>query len=171
MARLGCKCGAEMTNTEAPSRHVVSIFYKSEAEVAIDHDPNIRLWDFYSGWDEKNGCNNSFQNRNELVEYWYCTECKRVSEVQAISCGRVLRTFAPDDNNDFEFQNLSQFRELIVLKDVDMDDLLSREENMGLKEYLDRKRAAKYYLSNDESVAYIVMNEGATVMKYTQETS
>ena len=56
MARLGCKCGAEMTNTVAPSKHEINVFYMTEAESAIQMNPEIRLWDFYSGWDEKNNC-------------------------------------------------------------------------------------------------------------------
>ena len=60
MARLGCKCGAEMTNTEAPSKHEINVFYMTEAESAIQMNPEIRLWDFYSGWDEKNNCPVSF---------------------------------------------------------------------------------------------------------------
>lgn len=67
MARLGCRCGAEMTNTIVPSRNEINVFYESEAEEAIQMNPEIQLWDFYTGWDERNNCGNSFQNRVEPV--------------------------------------------------------------------------------------------------------
>ncbi len=53
MARLGCKCGADMTNTISPSKNIINIFYLKEAMNAINSNPRIRLWDFYTGWDDK----------------------------------------------------------------------------------------------------------------------
>ena len=80
MARLGCHCGADMTNTDGPSPHRLNVFLKSEVDKALSYNPDIPLWDFYTGWDELAECRNSFQNRSEPVEYWYCTECKRIYE-------------------------------------------------------------------------------------------
>lgn len=76
MTRLGCRCGAGMTNTVCPSSHQLNVFLKSEIEEALSYNPDIPLWDLYTGWDELAECENSFQNRTEPVEYWYCTECK-----------------------------------------------------------------------------------------------
>lgn len=157
MARLGCRCGAEMTNTEAPSKHELKVFYRSEAEVAIQNNPLIRLWDFYSGWDDKNNCEESFQSRGEPVEYWYCTECKRVHEVQAASCGKILRSYIPQtgDNRDIDYRSLE---ELILLTDIEMDELLSTCETMTLKEYINRDTPIKYYITDNETIVYIVKN-------------
>ena len=76
MARLGCYCGSDMTNTEGPSPHRLNVFLKSEVDEVLSYNPDIPLWDFYTGWDELAECWNSFQKRSEPVEYWYCTECR-----------------------------------------------------------------------------------------------
>jgi hypothetical protein len=164
MARLGCKCGAEMTNTEAPSKHELNVFYKSEAEVAIKGNPEIRLWDFYTGWDEKNNCENSFQNRKEPVEYWFCTECKRVHEVQAVSCGRIVRSFEPLEIGVNQLIDYSTLEELIVLTDFEMDELLSTHENMTLSEYIEHEAQARYFITSDEKKVYIVKDGQLTGM-------
>ncbi|WP_027205892.1 hypothetical protein [Butyrivibrio fibrisolvens] len=155
MARLGCRCGAEMTNTIAPSNNIISIYYMKEVMDAIDLDPQIRLWDFYTGWDEKNNCNRSFQKRNEPVEYWYCTSCNRVYEVQARSCGKIIRCYRLDDEpytNELDFSSLT---ELLVLSDTHMDTLLSKNKELTLLSYLAHNTRSKVYISKDEKIAYI----------------
>lgn len=72
MARLACYCGADMTDTEGPSPHLLNMFLKSEIDNALLYNPDICLWDLYTGWDELTESDNSFQNRSEPVEYWYC---------------------------------------------------------------------------------------------------
>ena len=170
MARLGCKCGAEMTNTEAPSKHEINVFYMTEAESAIQMNPEIRLWDFYSGWDEKNNCENSFQNRKEPVEYWFCTECKRVHEVQAISCGKIIRSFVPHEISDNQKFDYSMLEKLIVLTDIEMDELLSTNEQLSLSEYINRETPVKYYITKDEKIVYVVKN-GQVACLYIYEES
>ena len=170
MARLGCKCGAEMTNTEAPSKHEINVFYMTEAESAIQMNPEIRLWNFYSGWDEKNNCENSFQNRKEPVEYWFCTECKRVHEVQSISCGKIIRSFVPHEISDNQKLDYSMLEKLIVLTDIEMDELLSTNEQLSLSEYINRETPVKYYITKDEKIVYVVKN-GQVVSLYIYEES
>ena len=41
MARLGCRCGAEMTNTEGPSPHRLNVFLKSEIDKALSYNQDI----------------------------------------------------------------------------------------------------------------------------------
>ena len=48
MARLGCHCGADMTNTDGPSPHRLNVFLKSEVDKALSYNPDIPLWDFYT---------------------------------------------------------------------------------------------------------------------------
>ena len=107
MARLGCHCGADMTNTDGPSPHRLNV----------------------TGWDELAECRNSFQNRSEPVEYWYCTECKRIYEVQAVSCGRILRNFKYV-SEPTEKCNLDGFEELFILWD-DIIYLPIKKQYMG----------------------------------------
>ena len=165
MARLGCKCGAEMTNTVAPSEHILNIYYMKEAEDAIRDNPNIRLWDFYTGWDEKNNRKISFKRRKELVEYWYCTECKKIYEVQAISCGKMLRGFEPSKEYPEKESEIS--KELVVLWDVEMDNCLS-DENMTLKKYLNKNNNRRYFISEDEVFVLVKNNQNETIAVYKQ---
>ena len=164
MARLGCKCGAEMTNTVAPSKHEINVFYMTEAESAIQMNPEIRLWDFYSGWDEKNNCENSFQNRKEPVEYWFCTECKRVYEVQAISCGKIVRSFAPKKSIDIKEIDYSDLKELIILTDIEMDEVLSVNEKLMLKDYLAQEKPVKYFISQDERQVFVIRDNQVSII-------
>ena len=166
MARLGCICGADMTNTEAPSRNRISVFYLSEADAAIHNNPKIKLWDFYSGWNEKDVRNDTFQLRNEPVEYWYCTYCKRVYEVQAESCGRIIRTYEPIEPKGQDFSDDIGTKELLVLTDIEMDQRLSEEPELLLKDYLDRAREIKYYISADESMVYAVEGKRNIIAMY-----
>ena len=168
MARLGCYCGAEMTNTVAPSKNILKIFYYSEAEDAIRENPTIRLWDFYTGWDEKNECNNSFMKRIEPVEYWKCSACKRVYEVQAQSCGQILRAYKPQEKFETESVNISNLKELLVLKDVEMDELLSEDARMTLDEYLKKRKPFRYFISEDEETAFMVSGDNEIVGAYKQ---
>lgn len=168
MARLGCFCGAEMTNTVAPSKNLLKIFYYNEAEDAIRENPTIRLWDFYTGWDEKNECKNSFMKRTEPVEYWKCSVCKRVYEVQAKSCGRILRAYKPQEEFDEDSVRISDLKELLVLEDVEMDDMLSEEEGMTLKEYLNKRKQLRYFISEDEETALMVNGDNQIVGAYKQ---
>ena len=52
MAGLACYCGADMTDTEGPSPHLLNVFLRSEIDKALSYNPNICLWDLYTGWDE-----------------------------------------------------------------------------------------------------------------------
>ncbi len=158
MARLGCKCGADMTNTVSPSQNILNIYYYKEAQEAIRTNPEIRLWDFYSGWDEKNERRNTFQNRNESVEYWYCTECKKIYEVQAVSCGKILRVYEPSDEEKKETLDYSELDEIILLWDVEMDEILSSNEKMTLEQYLNEEKTVRYFISLDETTVYVVKN-------------
>lgn len=168
MARLGCHCGADMTNTEGPSPHRLNVFLKSEIEEALLYNPDIPLWDFYTGWDELSECRNSFQNRSEPVEYWYCTECKRIYEVQAISCGRILRCFKYVSDLTEEY-SLEGLEELFILWDKEMDDFLDLGSDYRLKDYISQV-SVKHYISSDQNTIYgIDVSTNKLICKYILE--
>lgn len=169
MARLGCKCGSEMTNTISPSKNRLSIYYIHEALDAVNSNPQIRLWDFYSGWDEKNSCNNYFMDRNEPVEYWYCTNCKRVYEVQAKSCGKITRVYCVSKENNLTDIDYSSLSELLILADVEMDKLLSQNEKMTLQDYITQRNTQKVFISADERTAYIINKNTNKTFVYIRE--
>ncbi len=165
MARLGCKCGAEMTNTISPSKNRLNVYSIKEVMDAIKANPQIRLWDFYTGWDENNNCNNSFQDRDEPIEYWYCTNCKRVYEVQAKPCGRITRVYCISEDSHSIETDYSSLTELLVLTDIEMDKILSQNEKKTLQEYLDQRELPKVFISADERTVY-VKNENNNTMVY-----
>nr|WP_027871318.1 hypothetical protein [[Eubacterium] cellulosolvens] len=169
MARLGCICGAEMTNTDAPSKNRINVFYMREAREAIRNNPRIRLWDFYSGWDEKKACDDHFQNREEPVEYWYCPVCRRVYEVQAQSRGKIVRAYAPQTEIGESRAVNSGMEELIVLTDIEMDILLSSNEGMLLSEYLNAVKEERWFISLDENTVYTAKNGGCISSVYKRE--
>lgn len=169
MARLGCKCGAEMSNTVTPSNNILEVFLLKEAKEAIQNNPEIRLWDFYTGWDEKNNCNYSFKRRKEEVEYWYCTECKRIYEVQAISCGKILRIYEPYEKEEVDLSYITSLDELILLWDVEMDERLSANDMMTLKEFLNQDKELRYYISKEERYVFVVKNKKEIIKVYKQQ--
>ena len=169
MARLGCKCGAEMTNTISPSENRLNIYYMKEAMDAINSYPQIKLWDFYTGWDEKNSCNSSFMDREEPVEYWYCNNCKRVYEVQAKSCGKITRVYCASEEIHSVDTDYSSLTELLVLTDVEMDKLLSLNEKMTLQEYMNQIIESKVYISSDEKTVYITNKNAKKNYVYLRE--
>jgi hypothetical protein len=142
-----------MTDTEGPSPHLLNVFLKSEIEEALSYNPDICLWDLYTGWDELAECSNSFQKRSELVEYWYCTECKRVYEVQAISCGKILRCFKPIPAPAGEY-SLEGFEELFILWDTEMDDIICKDRYFLLKNYIAEPAKVKFFISADQKTTY-----------------
>ena len=93
MARLGCKCGHTMGGSECPSPYSLYVYYSQEVETAIAENTDLRLMDFVMNWDELHKCRKEYMKRSEPVEYWYCTECHRVYELQAPSRGHWLRVY------------------------------------------------------------------------------
>lgn len=169
MARLACFCGADMTNTEDPSQHLLNVFLRSEIDKTLSYNPNICLWDLYTGWDELAECDNSYQNRSEPVEYWYCTKCKRIYEVQAISCGKILRCFKPVSDLKEEY-SLDGFEEMFIMWDQEMDDIICKDRNYLLKDYIEKPSLIKNFISHDQKIIYgINMKTKKLLCKYILE--
>jgi hypothetical protein len=171
MARLACYCGADMTDTKGPSPHLLNVFLRSEIDKALSYNPNICLWDLYTGWDELAECDNSFQNRSEPVEYWYCTECKRIYEVQAVSCGKILRCFKPVSDLTEEY-SLEGYEELFILWDKEMDDIICKDRNYLLKDYIVKPSTIRFFISSDQKTIYgLDVPTNKLICKYILEES
>lgn len=170
MARLACYCGADMTDTEGPSPHLLNMFLKSEIDNALLYNPDICLWDLYTGWDELTESDNSFQNRSEPVEYWYCTKCKRIYEVQAISCGRILRCFKTVSDLT-EIYSLEGLEELFILRDKEMDGIICKDRYYRLKDYIEQPSTEKFFISSDQKTIYgLDTATNKLFCKYIQES-
>ena len=158
MARLGCKCGSDMCTSDSPSPYMLDIYYASEIRQVLANDPDIKLHDFLMGWSEKEGCQKEYRQRSEPVEYWYCTECQRVYEVQAVQGGRWLRIYKRSDaisNADY-----SHWKLIYVMPDTETDTATEANLAISLADYLKQHDAVHYYLSPDETLALAV--DGAT---------
>lgn len=81
MSRLGCKCGYLMCNSDRPSPFNLYVYYEKEITDALQYNPDLRWRDFQTNWDSLNDCKKCFSSSWTLIEYWRCTECKRVYEV------------------------------------------------------------------------------------------
>ncbi|MCR5608281.1 MAG: hypothetical protein K6G26_04385 [Lachnospiraceae bacterium] len=169
MARLGCCiCGGEMRNTVTPSENRLNVFYREEGLDAIRDNEDIALWDFYTGWDEKNACDNSFQKRSEPVEYWFCSECKSVHEVQRVASGRIIRSYKYIKSFNEDILIVDGLKELLVLKDIEMDELLS-EDRILLRDYITIEKDIRYFINAAETKGYIVKDNKNIVGEYFKE--
>ena len=146
-----------MGTSDCPSPYSLDIYYASEVQQALSDDPDITLFDFLLGWSEKEGRRKEYQHRKEPVEYWYCTECRRVYEVQAVARGRWLRIYKMVDSG--EVIDYAGWTQIYVMPDTETD--AATEENFGitLAEYVKQHDAVNYYLSPDETTAVGVRKE------------
>ena len=156
MARLGCKCGAVMGTSDCPSPNSLDIYYASEIRRALADEPDIKLNDFLSDWCEKEGRQKEYQQRSQPVEYWYCTECHRVYEVQAIPGGRWLRIYKRSDIS--ENVDFSGWKSIYVMLEPETDAATEENIEIRLIDYIELHDNVKYYLSPDEKFAVAIRN-------------
>ena len=170
MSKLLCKCGEGMSKSDCPSPNSLYIFYKDEVDSAIQHDPNIALHSFLSGWDDNKHCHRTYSLRKEPVDYWYCTECKRIYEVQLIPGGRWLRVFNRIDvavKDDY-----SKWKRIYVLTDCDTDAATEENYDIRLVDYLNRHDSIHFYLAHDEKNACALdVATGTVLYSYELEES
>ena len=112
MARLKCKCGNSLSNSTDYETDVYYIFSKKEILEAIQENPQLLYWDFYT-------------DREAECDYWFCPRCKRMMEC-SLKKGVVLRIYKPIriKENDLNLETVSwaEFysysdNELLVLTD------------------------------------------------------
>ena len=162
MATLLCKCGEGMHTTDCPSPYIVDIYYKAEADKAINDDPNITLHNFLIDWDEKNNCQRRFMKRTEPVDYWFCPVCKRVYEVQNIPHGRWLRIYKK--TNIPVSESFDGWKQIYVMPDADTDAAMEEEWEIHLSDYLKQHDSVLYYLSPDETIIHAVEKSSSKVL-------
>ena len=162
MARLGCRCGATMGTTDCPSPYGLEIFYDSEIRNALINDPGITVHNFLLGWDEKHECQREYMDRNEPVDYWYCLECHRVYEVQAIRSGRWLRVYnrsGADVPVSFD-----GWKQIWVMPETATYAATEVAPEISLSDYLRQHDSVLYYLSPDETVAHVVDKASSQIL-------
>lgn len=162
MAQLGCRCGERMYTSDDPCPYILDIYYKVEADKAINNDPEITLQNFMLGWDEKNNCRREYMERSEPVEYWFCPVCKRVYEVQGIPCGRWLRIYKKVDG--IASENFREWQQIYVISDTDTYIVYEEHPDILLSDYLRQHDSVLYYLSPDEKIVHAVENASSKIL-------
>ena len=160
-----------MGSSECPSPYRVAIYYEQEVKDALALDPDVTLQDFLSDWSEKNNCAHAYMSRTEQVDYWLCTECHRVYEVQAKAQGRWLRIFIPSETSQ-DSLDLSCRKRIYVFRDVETDAATEKKIDLRLEDYLKQHQNPAYYLSEDETSASVMDSLTNHVLaEYTLEDS
>ena len=162
MAQLGCRCGERMYTSDDPSPYILDIYYKVEADKAINDDPEITLHNFMLGWDEKNNCQREYMERPAPVDYWFCPVCKRVYEVQYIPGGRWLRIYHHSDGVVPE--NFKGWKQIYFMTDTEVYAATEKDWELRLSDYLQQHDAVLYYLSPDEKIVHAVDKAAAKVL-------
>ena len=157
MGRLGCNCGAIMSSVDCPSQNIIHIFTEQEVEETVKNRPSLRLWDFRS--------------EHRQYEYWYCTDCGRVHQVDVDTGCCVLR-YVPVGASDDQYVILaipSDWSELYVITDVELDEVTEHDFSITLADYLPKIKR-RVMLSPDQRTA-IVFNAGTglEVERYAAE--
>lgn len=163
MSRLGCKCGHVMGSTDSPSPYSIYVYYESEVTQAISKNSNLTVMDFLVNWDEKNGCKKQYMKRKEEVDYWYCTECKRVYECQVKIGGHWLRVYQRKEAKSGIAFDKNECVQIFVFSEVYSDSATEENPKVLLSEFV-KKLSNAYYANSDESKVYVVDKESGKLL-------
>ena len=157
MGRLGCNCGATMSSVDFPSSNIIHIYGEKEVKKTLKDNPSISLWDFRS-------------IRREY-EYWFCTNCRRVHQVDVRTGYCVLR-YTPvgeSDNLISVIGIIDDWQDLYVITDVELDDVTERDFSIKLADYLPRINR-RVVLSPDHQTAVVYNPDtGIELERYVAE--
>jgi hypothetical protein len=167
MSRLGCKCGHVMGSTESPSPYSIYVYCESEINNAISDNRNLKVMDFLMNWDEVNGCKKQYMKRKEEVDYWYCTECKRVYECQVKIGGHWLRVYRKKDVDNSEPLDKDKLLSLYIFSETYSDKETEDNPDILLSDFISNLHMA-YFITKDEKKVYAV-DKSSRKLKYIYE--
>ena len=157
MGRLGCNCGATMSSVDCPSPNIIHVFEENEVKKALKDNPAIRLWDFRS--------------MRRKYEYWCCTDCRRIHQVN-VETGYCVLRYTPIGKSEDQIGIMgipADWQELYVITDVELDDVTERNFSIKLTEYLPKVKR-RVMLSPDQQTAIIFDSEtGVELERYIAE--
>lgn len=154
MARLGCICGEELTNTICPSPHRLKISFLSDINKAIAENPELTLWDYYTEWNSVENKQQNYDSHSKAIEYWYCTSCKRVYLVEAVPCGKWLKVYKPSYEANGIFMPSQEYDYAVALWDMKMDELLENSPGLLMKDFI-ASNPQRIAIGNQGTVAYM----------------
>lgn len=124
MGRLGCNCGAIMSSVDCPSQNLIHIYTEQEVTEALRENPSIRLWDF--------------RMKQRKYEYWFCTACHRVHQVD-VEKGECIKRYRPIGETCNQLGIIGvplDWQELYVITDVELDKITEQDFAITLGAYL-----------------------------------
>lgn len=158
MGRLGCNCGAAMSSVDCPSPNIIHIFEEKEVKNALKENPSIGLWEFRS--------------IRRKYEYWFCTDCKRVHQVD-VETGYCVLRYTPIGKSEDQIGIMgipADWQELYVITDAELDDVTERDFSVKLIEYLPKVKR-RVMLSPDQQTAIVFdAGTGIELERYIAET-
>ena len=84
MGGLLCSCGNSMRNTECPAPDMIHVWIQSLVMAEQSRNPDLSAWDLDVSEEKFTGG----------LEFWFCTECRRVTGVN-VETGRTRLTWKP----------------------------------------------------------------------------
>ena len=144
MANLGCTCGRRMSSTNLPSDNIIYVFPKKGVRETLELNPDISLLDYERDY-------------NRELEYWYCTECRRVHVVDNVPCELPLAS-----EPDFFY----------VFSEKELYDEEECDNPANLAEWIERQGIMHYYcISSDKNTVYKRELGGKYRKVYSKEKS
>lgn len=163
MSRLGCKCGHIMGSSACPSPYSIYVYYASEVNQAISENNKITLMDFLGDWDEKNNCPKQYMKRKEVVDYWYCTECKRVYECQIKIGGHWLRVYEKKKVGSDEGVDKNKCSRLYIFSEKCSDNATEDNPKILLSDFINSLET-EYYANSDETKIYALSKDSRKLL-------
>ena len=163
MANLGCTCGRRMSSTNLPSDNIIYVFPKKGVRETLELNPDISLLDYERDY-------------NRELEYWYCTECRRVHVVDNVPCGKVLTVYESDrDSETYSPSELPLASEpdfFYVFSEKELYDEEECDNPANLAEWIERQGIMHYYcISSDKNTVYKRELGGKYRKVYSKEKS
>lgn len=144
MGRLGCKCGAVLSNVDSPNDVDLWGFEGSLIDKLLVDDPTILLTDVV------------MDHSLPEVYFWYCNACGRVYVFRRYQqmCQRIYHVQECDDDKSPE--NILKLRLLYFYTDKQVELPTEKDFNYSLKDFFeDLPHPYKYYITDDLSKAYV----------------
>lgn len=156
MAKVGCLCGARLSDVNCPSDDIIYIYRYHELEAVIKQNADITLWNFYES------------TMGEHL-YWRCNKCGRVYKFPDGAEASPDEIYRRDDfTGDV---NTNDLDELMVFSDVEIDTITEDDPDISLKEFIgNRQIYESYYLDELNGCVYVLDKEKCKVTaKYNNE--
>lgn len=156
MAKVGCLCGAILSDVDCPSDNIIYIYRYYELESVLTQNANITLWNYYESTME-----------NHL--YWYCNKCGRVYKFPNGSEAKPDKIYRRETVT--EEAHIMDMIEMVAFSDIEIDTITEDNPDICLKEFLDNRLCTEsYFLDRSSGQVYVFDKENCKIIaKYCVE--